>query len=197
MTQPLIPPARQAQKPGLVQQQGSGPPNGLSPENTCGQTYAQLLRRPEIGILDLWPILHSELLAESDSTYQAWLRIDTEHSARGSTQNAAETALAHAQTRNELRAIETEIKYAGYLDQQRRSIQKLKASEAQAIPADFRYEGLSGLSREMQEKLERIRPSTIGQASRIPGVTPAALTLINVFVEMGRRSRPATSQGQR
>ena len=91
--------------------------------------------------------------------------------------------------RNELRAAETEIKYAGYLDQQRRSIEKLKKAEGRAIPATFTYKGVSGLSREMQEKLDRVRPQTIGQASRIPGVTPAALTLINLLIEVHARAK--------
>jgi len=151
------------------------PTNGLTLENTAGQTYAQLLRRPEIGILDLWPILSSDLAATGDPLYSPWT-------------SALQTTLP-AQVRNELRAVETEIKYAGYLSQQRRSIEKLKASEARAIPANFRYEGLSGLSKELQEKLHRIRPATLGQASRIPGVTPAALTLINVFIETQLQSR--------
>jgi tRNA uridine 5-carboxymethylaminomethyl modification enzyme len=151
------------------------PTNGLTLENTAGQTYAQLLRRPEIGILDLWPILSGDLAATGDPLYSPWT-------------SALQTTLP-AQVRNELRAVETEIKYAGYLSQQRRSIEKLKASEARAIPANFRYEGLSGLSKELQEKLHRIRPATLGQASRIPGVTPAALTLINVFIETQLQSR--------
>jgi tRNA uridine 5-carboxymethylaminomethyl modification enzyme len=148
------------------------PTNGLTLENTAGQTYAQLLRRPEIGMLDLWPLVRAELAADESLVYAPWL----------------EPGALAAWVRNELRAVETEIKYAGYLAQQRRSIEKLKASEARAIPPDFRYEGLSGLSKELQEKLARIRPTTLGQASRIPGVTPAALTLINVHVEtIGRR----------
>jgi len=79
--------------------------------------------------------------------------------------------------RNEARAVETEIKFAGYLDQQRKSIEKLKAAEAVAIPEWIDYRAISGLSREMREILERVRPVTIGQASRISGVTPAALSL--------------------
>ena len=89
--------------------------------------------------------------------------------------------------RNELRAVETEIKYAGYLDQQRRSIEKLKKAESRIIPVTFVYKGVSGLSREMQEKLDRVRPQTIGQASRIPGVTPAALSLIDLLIEVHAR----------
>ncbi len=196
--------------PGLLHEAGDPdetektPTNGLTLDNTAGQTYAQLLRRPEIGILDLWPILQTELAAANNPVYEPWLGASFHPVLKnaipgdrgGSTvasASAPETRLASetcdrgaplpAQTRNELRAVETEIKYAGYLAQQLRSIEKLKAAEARAIPPNFRYEGLSGLSKELQEKLARIRPTTLGQASRISGVTPAALTLINVYVE--------------
>jgi tRNA uridine 5-carboxymethylaminomethyl modification enzyme len=91
--------------------------------------------------------------------------------------------------RNELKSVETEIKYSGYLDQQKKSIEKLKKAEQRSIPEWFDYKAVSGLSREMQEKLTRVRPSTIGQASRIPGVTPAALTLVNVYIEIQASAR--------
>ena len=86
--------------------------------------------------------------------------------------------------RNEMKTVETEIKYSGYLDQQKKSIDRLKKAEQRVIPQWFDYSKVSGLSREMNEKLQRIRPGTIGQASRIPGVTPAAVSLINVFIEI-------------
>ena len=95
----------------------------------------------------------------------------------------------NARVRNELKSVETEIKYAGYLDQQRKAIDKLKKAEQRAIPANFEYAGISGLSREMQETLARVRPQTLGQASRIPGVTPAALSLLNVYLEVGEKRR--------
>jgi tRNA uridine 5-carboxymethylaminomethyl modification enzyme len=147
--------------------------NGLTLENTAGLTFAQLLRRPELTLAALWPVVAPVLRqsgeASRDSVFAPWLGAEPGTPVAGN-------------FRIELKAVETEIKYAGYLDQQRRSIEKLKASEARAIPADFEYQGLSGLSREMQEKLGRVRPSTIGQASRIPGVTPAALTILSVLV---------------
>jgi tRNA uridine 5-carboxymethylaminomethyl modification enzyme len=89
-----------------------------------------------------------------------------------------------AEIRNELKSVETEIKYAGYLDQQTKSIERLKKSEQRAIPAWFDYGKVSGLSREMNEKLTRVRPRTLGQASRIPGVAPAAVSLINVYIDI-------------
>ena len=84
----------------------------------------------------------------------------------------------------EARSVETEIKFAGYLEQQKKSIERLKAAESVSIPDWIEYSAISGLSREMRETLERIRPMTIGQASRIPGVTPAALTLVHVSIKL-------------
>jgi tRNA uridine 5-carboxymethylaminomethyl modification enzyme len=90
--------------------------------------------------------------------------------------------------RNEARAVETEIKFAGYLEQQKKSIARLKAAESVAIPDWLQYGIISGLSREMRETLERVRPQTLGQASRIPGVTPAALSLVHVSIRIqGKR----------
>jgi tRNA uridine 5-carboxymethylaminomethyl modification enzyme len=146
----------------------------LDPESIAGQTYAQLLKRPEITIEHLRPLLQRLTLApETRSLLDPLL---------------GEAALT-ARARNELRAVETEIKYAGYLDQQRKSIEKLKRAESLGIPAWFDYQNVSGLSREMQEKLGRVRPQTVGQASRIPGVTPAALSLIHVYIEIQSRKR--------
>ncbi len=81
------------------------------------------------------------------------------------------------------KAIETEIKYAGYLQQQRRQIDRMKRAEARRIPERFEYRGLPGLSNEVVEKMERIRPRTLGQAGRIPGVTPAALSVLDLHLD--------------
>jgi tRNA uridine 5-carboxymethylaminomethyl modification enzyme len=89
-----------------------------------------------------------------------------------------------AEIRNELKSVETEVKFAGYLQQQQRAIERLKKAETRNIPEWFDYANVSGLSREMNEKLARIRPSTIGQALNIPGVTPAAASLINIYIEI-------------
>ncbi len=144
----------------------------------AGQSYAQLLRRPEVKIEALWPPILEEITSGSDATlFTSWLN-----------QPEKASAPLPAHVRNELKTVETEIKYAGYLDQQRKSMEKLKKAESRVIPDWFDYQAVSGLSREMQEKLLRVRPQTIGQASRIPGVTPAALSLINVYIEIqGRR----------
>ena len=86
-------------------------------------------------------------------------------------------------SRPEWKAVETQVKYSGYLEQQKKHVERLKKAEARSIPATFRYAGLPGLSREMVEKMERVRPRTLAQASRIPGVTPAAVSILNMHLE--------------
>lgn len=127
-----------------------------------GVLLAQTLKRPEVTIFDLLHHLPETSVFAGELT---------------------------PRLRTEARTVETEIKYVGYLNQQQRSIERLKASEERVIPADFVYAGVSGLSKELQEKLARIRPQTIGQASRIPGVTPAAMTLLATLIEVHNRQR--------
>ena len=87
-----------------------------------------------------------------------------------------------------MKTVETEIKYAGYLEQQKKTMEKLKRDEEKVIPVWFDYAACSGLSREMVETLGRVRPRTLGQASRIQGVTPAAVSLVNCYIEIqGKR----------
>ena len=137
---------------------------------TAGLTWAQLLKRPEVGIEAVLGAMREELAGDP---------LLAEMIARPD-----QTPEARAALRNEARAVETEIKFAGYLEQQKKSIAKLKAAEGVAIPEWIDYGAISGLSREMREKLERVRPVTIGQASRISGVTPAALGLVHVSIRL-------------
>jgi len=133
-----------------------------------GHTWAQLLKRPEVSIESVLKALTPEL--ERDPLLAPMVAVD-------------ENRLA-AVPRNEAKAVETEIKFAGYLEQQKKAILKLKDAEGVRIPDWLNYKTISGLSREMQEKLGRVRPQTIGQASRIPGVTPAALGLVHVSIRI-------------
>jgi len=87
-----------------------------------------------------------------------------------------------------LSTVETEIKYSGYIGQQERQVLRLKDSERRSIPAGFAYEGIPGLSREVRQKLDRIRPETLGQAARIPGVTPAAIAILDVYLSLSHVS---------
>lgn len=76
--------------------------------------------------------------------------------------------------------VEIRTKYAGYIARQQGDIARLRSSENIELPADLDYYAISGLSREIQQKLTEIRPATLGQASRIPGVTPAAISLLMI-----------------
>ncbi len=134
--------------------------------NLNAQTVAEFLKRPEVGVADVLPLVTLE-----PETFAGW------------------AGALPAAVRNEQRAVETEIKYAGYLDQQMRSIGKMKRAEGMKIPAWFDYAAVSGLSREMQGTFARVRPATLGQASRLPGVTPAAVSLLHVYVEIQSRKR--------
>jgi len=135
-------------------------------ESAIGQPWSQLLRRPEITIEALEPVcrhMAPEFFSPPEATPRAiWV---------------------------ELKSVETEVKFAGYLKQQEKAIERLRLAETKTIPEWFDYSNIPGLSREMKEKLTRLRPQTIGQASRLPGVTPAAVGLINVHVELQSRRR--------
>ncbi len=85
-----------------------------------------------------------------------------------------------------LATVETEVKYSGYIAQQERQMLHIKGAERRAIPGDFEFAGIPGLSREIQDKLARVRPGTLGQAARIPGVTPAAIAILDCYLSVGR-----------
>jgi tRNA uridine 5-carboxymethylaminomethyl modification enzyme len=85
-----------------------------------------------------------------------------------------------------LATVETEAKYSGYIAQQERQMERMKDAERRPIPAAFGFGGIPGLSREVQDKLERVRPETLGQAARIPGVTPAAIAILDVYLSLDR-----------
>jgi len=140
-----------------------------------GQTLAQLLKRPEVTIEQLAPALRSLApeFFERDS----------------SVSSVSPVFKLSSEVRNELKSVETEIKYEGYLLQQQRSIDRLKKAEQRAIPEWFDYHLVSGLSREVQETLLKIRPRTLAHASRIPGVTPAAVSLVHVYIEIQAKRR--------
>ncbi len=148
-------------------------------DNVTGQSFAQLLKRPEVPVEELAPLLHSQM-ACANSVLTDWV----------GAMDAAGSKLP-AWVRNEMKTVETEIKYSGYLDQQRRSIEKMRKAEKRQIPQWFDYTSISGLSSEMKETLTRVQPQTLGQASRIAGVTPAAVSLIHVYIEIQGRARVA------
>jgi tRNA uridine 5-carboxymethylaminomethyl modification enzyme len=85
--------------------------------------------------------------------------------------------------------VEIKTKYAGYIDRQQEEIARLRASEDTRLPDDIDYSGIPGLSKEIQSKLGQTRPETLGQASRIPGVTPAAISLLLIHLKKRGASR--------
>jgi tRNA uridine 5-carboxymethylaminomethyl modification enzyme len=170
---------------------------------TAGITWAQLLKRPEVTIEPLLTALHDDLASnpllfefsaghvQNPEAQSAKILVAPSYaeSSEGQTphrvgKQEVAPSIARSTLRNEARAVETEIKFVGYLEQQKKSIERLKAAESVTIPGWLQYNAISGLSREMRETLERVRPMTIGQASRLPGVTPAALTLVHVSIKL-------------
>ncbi len=164
----------------VIPSEVEGPCVSLPPAHdlsaAIGQTLAQLLKRPEIRIETLAPALR-------DLAPQFFEREEMRENPRES------VAALCSEVRNELKSVETEIKYEGYLLQQQRSIDRLKKAEQHAIPDWFDYHSVSGLSKEMQETLLKIRPRTLAHASRIPGVTPAAVSLVHVYIEIQNKRR--------
>jgi tRNA uridine 5-carboxymethylaminomethyl modification enzyme len=152
-----------------------------------GTTFAQFLKRPEVAIEGLASLLRSKLV-EGGDVFAVWVAA-MDAASRSASSAGAERLPAWV--RNEMKSVETEIKYSGYLDQQRRSMEKMRKAERRGIPEWFDYGAVSGLSREMQETLKRVRPKTLGQASRIAGVTPAAVSLLHVYIEIQGRARVA------
>ena len=84
------------------------------------------------------------------------------------------------------RRLEIELKYSGYIDRERKSIRSSEQLEKVQIPAAFVYDELPGLSIEVVEKLKKHKPTNLGQASRISGITPAAVQILQVYVKQRR-----------
>jgi tRNA uridine 5-carboxymethylaminomethyl modification enzyme len=117
-----------------------------------GCTLEEILRRPEIGLADISPLLQA---------------LDYWPSSPGAVQSA-----------------EIEIRYEGYIQQQTRDAERMQRMSARRIPADLDYSQIDGLNRETKEKLAAILPKDLATAGRIPGITPAALSILNIYLEM-------------
>jgi len=140
-----------------------------------GQTKADPVRFPAIGLIN-----------GERPTLAAWLKrpaADIE-ALRGWVTGI----LGEAPARGVLMTLQTEIKYEGYISQQERLVERLKHAENRHIPPEMSFAAIPGLSREVRDKLERVRPATLGQASRIPGVTPAAIAVLDVYLNLLVRS---------
>jgi len=130
-----------------------------------GTSLEELLRRPEIELMDVEPVLREH--------YQ-WPE------------------------EKEVRQIaEIEVRYEGYIQQQHRDSERMHRMGSRKIPNDFDYNAVDGLNRETKEKLNRIRPTDLAMAGRVPGITPAAVSIINVQLEiLQKRRKQANSNAE-
>jgi len=145
-------------------------------------TGAQLLKRPEVSFDDLTEWVSEGLRAAPAAPGSFPLETGA-----GAGLKAGATSDGSGLSREEMRRIETDFKYEGYLAQQEKQMERMKRAESHRIPEWFDYRQVSGLSREVVEKLTKVRPLTLGQALRIPGITPAAVSLVNVYIEIFQR----------
>ena len=91
----------------------------------------------------------------------------------------------------DIASVETEFKYAGYLARQKATVERSRRQEGRVIPADFEYASVPGLSREVVQRLGEVRPRTLAQALRVPGVTPAAVAVVGAYVTRRASGRGA------
>jgi tRNA uridine 5-carboxymethylaminomethyl modification enzyme len=144
---------------------------GLASPDRCS-FYAG--KRDQVGLLKK---------ALEDSPKGIWLR--RPESKISELNEWVEGLLGAAALRGVLMTAETEVKYAGYIGQQLRQMEKLRGSDTRPIPASMQFADIPGISREVSEKLTHVRPATLGQASRIPGVTPAAVAILDIHLTLG------------
>jgi len=86
--------------------------------------------------------------------------------------------------------MEVHAKYEGYIERQQQEVERQQRSENQLVPGDLDYSGVPGLSTEVRQRLAAVRPLTVGQASRIPGITPAAISILLVYLKKHGRKHP-------
>ena len=139
-------------------------------------TALELLRRPEVTYEALL-----ELAGEP-----AWLAQAAVQGSDGRAEPAADDRLP-AQVRTQL---EVHARYAGYIERAHEEIARARRNEETALPADLDYTRLAGLSHEVRQRLSELRPATLGQAARIPGVTPAAVSILLVHLKKRALAAP-------
>jgi tRNA uridine 5-carboxymethylaminomethyl modification enzyme len=151
------------------------------------QKQEQKLRLAKLlGTTRLDPAMFGALAVEDRPTLIQWLRRPEAKIA--SLAPWIEQSLGEKPVHGVLATVETEAKYAGYIAQQERQIDRLRDSEQRRIPREFEFAQIPGLSIEVKQKLERVRPETLGQAGRIPGITPAAIAVLDVYLSIGARA---------
>jgi len=113
-------------------------------------------------------VTYEHLLKRPDITYTELVRLDPS------------LATVAAEVKEQ---VEIQVKYKGYIDRQLEQVKRMARMESARIPAEFDYLGITGITAEVREKLARFQPGTLGQASRIPGVTPAAIAVLSIALK--------------
>jgi tRNA uridine 5-carboxymethylaminomethyl modification enzyme len=148
------------------------------------ERWAQFERKQEQKRLVREWLERNRVPMDDHPTAAVWLR--RPEARIGALLDAIRAAIGQDLVHGVLETMETELKYAGYIAQQQRQVERLRDSEGRNIPIDFLYSDIPGLSREVREKLERGRPETLGQAGQIAGVTPAAIAVLDVYLSLRR-----------
>jgi tRNA uridine 5-carboxymethylaminomethyl modification enzyme len=138
------------------------------------------IARDTLGIALAEPTTPARLLRRSDVTAEGIERFLADH---------AGVEVPAGLTARERRTVANRLRYGGYIERQERDRERLRREEGRRIPAGFDFAAVGGLSREIREKLERARPETLAEAARLSGVTPAALTLLNVALQRRAHAR--------
>ncbi|MCY4356969.1 MAG: tRNA uridine-5-carboxymethylaminomethyl(34) synthesis enzyme MnmG [Gammaproteobacteria bacterium] len=155
----------------------------ILPDSDAADRINGLLERPVSRTQSL-----AELLARPGINYQSLLsafngcQMSQSYSEQCKGQYYAETKKARIKVQAQQQA-EIQIKYQGYIDRQEQEIARLKRQEETLLPKNFNYQDLPGLSSELKEKLMATQPANIGRASRIPGMTPAAISLLLIYLK--------------
>jgi len=148
-------------------------------------SLADLVRRPEVRYADV-VALHAELQAERQTERQTERQIDPKGDAgSGPSGFQALQPLPHEVAEQ----VEIQLKYQGYIDRQQQEVERQANQSHQVIPADLDWSAITGLSFEVRQRLSQHRPETVGQASRIQGVTPAAISLLLIHLKRLRSGK--------
>ena len=135
-----------------------------------------------------------ELLRRPEVSYAALQELFELHDGPGPGPGPGLAALDERLPAQVQRDLEVRASYAGYIERAQDEIERARSQQDLALPADLDYEALGGLSSEVRQKLNEIRPATIGQAARVPGVTPAAVSIL--LVHLRRRGAPTCARRQ-
>jgi tRNA uridine 5-carboxymethylaminomethyl modification enzyme len=142
------------------------------------ETALDLLRRPEVGIDELLGMVnigqHVDIVDVTDTIDHQSAIIDNNVGAAFCRPPSSDRRLTLG--------VESDVKYEGFVRKQLRDIERMRRYETARIPDGFSYDGVPGLGAEPRQKLNKIRPATLGQASRVAGVTPADISVLAMYL---------------